>query len=481
MPSYENSPFIDGAFVSTSGTSMQVISPADATVVATVAAATREDLDSALRAARHAQRAWSRTSLRHRMEVMLRVATLIERSAEELARIVVSEVGKPITEARGEVQGAIRYFTYFAHLLDGVTDEIVPRTAESEEIWIRRVPHGVVGAIIPWNYPAALTARKVAPAIAAGNAVVLKPHEQTPLSSLYLAALFAEAGVPDGLVNVVPGAGPDIGQALVTHPETDLVTMTGSVRAGRSILRDAAERITPVSLELGGKAPLIVLADADVAAAAKAAVESRFANAGQVCISAERVYVHESRHAEFVDALRAEVAGLRVGDPMDPATRLGPKVTEAERDKVEAMLAAALESGAELLAGGGRPEGEGFARGWWMNPAVLGSVTDDMPIMRQEIFGPVMPLTSFTDTADVVRRANDSEYGLSAYLFTNDFRQVMRLVDDLRFGEVYVNRIGPEDVAGYHSGFRRSGLGGDDGRHGLDFYWQRQTVYVNWA
>jgi lactaldehyde dehydrogenase/glycolaldehyde dehydrogenase len=460
---------------------LDVISPVDESVVASVVSARDEDVDDAMRAARDAQAAWGRTTLRHRMKVLLDVAAAIEEVADELADVVVSEVGKPVSEARGEVGGAVRFFTYFAHQLDAVTDEIVPATEPDEEIWIRRVPHGVVAAIIPWNYPAALTARKVAPALAAGNAIVLKPHEQTPLSSLFLAEVFARAGVPDGLVNVVTGPGTTVGRRLVTHPYTAMVTMTGSVRAGREILRDAADGITPVSLELGGKAPLIVAADADIARAARATVASRFANGGQVCISAERVYVHESRYEEFAAALRDEVAALRIGDPRDPATDLGPKVTRAERDKVEAMVAAAVEGGARVLAGGGRPSGPGFERGWWMNPVVLGGVTDDMPIMRDEIFGPVVPLTTYADLDDVIARANDSEYGLSAYVFTGDLRQVMRLVNELAFGEVYVNRVGPEDVAGFHAGFRRSGLGGDDGRHGLDLYWQRQTVYLNWA
>jgi lactaldehyde dehydrogenase/glycolaldehyde dehydrogenase len=415
------------------------------------------------------------------MEVMLAVSAAIGAHAEELARIVVAEVGKPIREARGEVGAAARFFAYFAHLLESVTDEIVPSVARSQEIWIRRVPHGVVAAVIPWNYPAALTARKVAPAIAAGNAVVLQPHEQTPLASLRLAELYAANGVPAGLVNVLPGPGATVGQRLVTHSATDLVTMTGSVEAGRAILRAAADRITPVSLELGGKAPLIVLDDADVPHAAAATVESRFANCGQVCICAERVYVHRSVYDEFVHELSRRVDALALGDPLDEATDLGPKVTREERDKVEALVREAVGAGAEVLKGGGRPSGPGYEKGWWLEPTILARVEDEMPIMRREIFGPVVPLTTFDDPAEALRRANDSAYGLSAYVFTNDFRRVMRFVDELAFGEVYVNRVGPEDVAGFHAGFRQSGLGGDDGPHGLDFYWRRQTVYLDWS
>jgi lactaldehyde dehydrogenase/glycolaldehyde dehydrogenase len=475
------SPFVAGRFVAGEGEPIDVVSPVDESVVASVASASAQQLDAALEAAARAQAEWARTSLRERMEVLLRVAGAIEAEAETLARIVVAEVGKPIREARGEAGAAARFFAYFAHLLESVTDEIVPSVAPAQEIWIRRVPHGVVAAVIPWNYPAALVSRKVAPAIAAGNAVVLKPHEQTPLASLFLAQLFVENGVPAGLVSVVPGPGATIGQQLVSHPLTSLVTMTGSVEAGRSILRSAAERITPVSLELGGKAPLIVLDDADVARAAAATVESRFANCGQVCICAERVYVHERVYDEFVSELSRRVDALVVGDPLDEATDLGPKVTSAERDKVEAMLGQAVAAGATVLKGGGRPQGDAYARGWWVEPTIVAGVDDSMPIMQREIFGPVVPLATFERPEDALARANASPYGMSAYVFTNDFRRVMRFVGDLRFGEVYVNRVGPEDVAGFHAGFRQSGLGGDDGRHGLDFYWQRQTVYVDWS
>jgi lactaldehyde dehydrogenase/glycolaldehyde dehydrogenase len=474
-------PFVGGRFVDGGGEALDVVNPADESVVASVASASAEQLDAAMEAAARAQAAWARTSLRERMAVMLRVSAAIEAETEELARVVVAEVGKPIREARGEVGAAARFLAYFAHLLESVTDEIVPSVAAAQEIWIRRVPHGVVAAVIPWNYPAALVSRKVAPAIAAGNAVVLKPHEQTPLASLYLADLFVRNGVPEGLVSVVPGPGATIGQGLVSHPLTSLVTMTGSVEAGRAILRSAAERITPVSLELGGKAPLIVLDDADVARAAAATAESRFANCGQVCICAERVYVHERVYDDFVSELSRRVDELRVGDPLDEATDVGPKVTREERDKVEALLQEAVDAGAQVLKGGGRPSGEGYAKGWWLEPTILAGVDDAMPIMQREIFGPVVPLATFDRAEDVLARANASPYGLSAYVFTNDFRRVMRFVGDLRFGEVYVNRVGPEDVAGFHAGFRQSGLGGDDGPHGLDFYWQRQSVYLDWS
>jgi lactaldehyde dehydrogenase/glycolaldehyde dehydrogenase len=313
----------------------------------------------------------------------------------------------------------------------------------------------------------------------AGNTIVLKPHEQTPLSALYMARLFEEAGVPAGVVNIVTGAGHTVGAALTGHPDIDLVTMTGSVRAGRQIIAAAAANLVPVSLELGGKAPLIVMEDADLDLAVASAVTSRFMNCGQVCICNERMLVHTAVYDDFVTRFVAATRALSVGDPMLESTDIGPKASASELEKVERLTEAAIVAGATPLLRGGRPETPPVEGGHWLLPTVLGDVTPDMAIMRDEIFGPVVPVMRVSSFDEALQVANDSNYGLSAYLFTNDFSRIMQAVRDVRFGEIYINRIGPEALQGYHTGYRNSGPGGDDGIHGLDAYLRKKTVYAN--
>jgi lactaldehyde dehydrogenase/glycolaldehyde dehydrogenase len=314
----------------------------------------------------------------------------------------------------------------------------------------------------------------------AGNAIVLKPHEDTPLAALALARICEQAGVPPGVVNVVTGAGRVVGDALVRHPITQLVTVTGSVRAGREILAASAENITVVSLELGGKAPFIVLADADVDAAVQAAAEARFWNCGQVCTCNERTYVQEGVYDEFVEKFVARAAVLKVGDPMRDDTEMGPKVNEPEARKVQDFVDAAVRQGAEVVLGGGPPDGPEFAKGYWFAPTVLTNVRNDWEIVQDEVFGPVLPVQSFGDFDEAVALANDSKYGLTSYVFTEDYRTAMRAVDALHSGEVYVNKIGPEQLQGFHGGYGLSGLGGDDGPHGFERYHRRKTAYLKY-
>jgi lactaldehyde dehydrogenase / glycolaldehyde dehydrogenase len=337
----------------------------------------------------------------------------------------------------------------------------------------------VVVGIIPWNYPAALFARKVAPAIMAGNTIVLKPHEDTPLAALALARIVEGAGAPPGVVNVVTGAGRVVGDALVRHPITQMVSVTGSVRGGREILAAAAENITPVSLELGGKAPFIVLEDADLGAAVENAVDARFWNCGQVCTCNERTYVQRSVYDEFVERFVEAASSLRMGDPTREDVQMGPKVNEPELRKVEALVQDAVEQGANLHLGGRRPEGKEFEKGYWFEPTVLTETTNEMNIVQREVFGPVLPIQPFDDFDEVVNLANDSRYALTAYVFTSDLHKAMRAIDDIDFGEIYVNKIGPEQLQGFHTGYRLSGMG-DDGPYGYERYLRRKTVYLHY-
>jgi len=472
--------YIDGSWV-TANETRPVINPANESTVADVPEGDVEHAQRALEAARRAQREWGRRSGVERGAVLRAIADRIRGRREELARLVVAEQGKTITEARGEVgDAATGFFDYYATFERAQVGSMFAPDETNEQLLVKSVPYGVVVGIIPWNYPAALFARKVAPAIMAGNSIVLKPHEDTPLTALALARIVEEAGVPPGVVNVVTGAGRVIGDALVRNPITQMVSMTGSVRGGREILAAAAENITPVSLELGGKAPLIVLEDADIVAAVENAVDARFWNCGQVCTCNERTYVQRSVYDQFVERFVEAASSLRMGDPTREDVQMGPKVNKPELTKVEALVREAVEQGARVVLGGGRPEGEEFERGYWYEPTVLTGTTKDMDIVRREVFGPVLPIQPFDDFEEVVDLANDSRYGLSAYIFTSNLHRAMRAIDDIDFGEIYVNKIGPEQLQGFHTGYRLSGMGGDDGPYGYERYLRRKTVYLHY-
>ena len=472
--------YIGGSWV-TANETRPVINPADESVIATVPEADEGYAEQALEAARIAQKDWSRRSGPERGAVLRAVAVGIRARQEELARLVVAEQGKTITEARGEIgDAATGFFEYYATFERAQVGTMFAPDEPNEQLFVRSVPYGVVVGIIPWNYPAALFARKVAPAIMAGNTIVLKPHEDTPLSALALVRIVEEAGVPPGVVNVVTGAGRVVGDALVRNPITQMVSMTGSVRGGREILAAAAENITSVSLELGGKAPFIVLEDADLGAAVENAVDARFWNCGQVCTCNERTYVQRGVYDEFVKRFVEEAASLRMGDPTREDVQMGPKVNAPELEKVEALVKGAIDQGAHVVLGGGRPEGEEFERGYWFEPTVLTGTTNDMDIVQNEVFGPVLPIQPFDDLDEVVDLANDSRYGLTAYVFTSNLHKALRAVEDIDFGEIYVNKIGPEQLQGFHTGYRLSGMGGDDGPYGYERYLRRKTVYLHY-
>lgn len=462
------------------GSTTDVENPADQSIIAAVAVADERDVRTAVSEAERAQPAWAARPAGDRATVLSRLADLIDRDAERLADVIVSEVGKPISEARGEVGGAAGFCRFFAGIATTQGGELLPSAGRNQELWSRREPVGVVGAIIPWNFPMALTCRKLAPALVSGNAIVIKPAEITPLSALAIAELAVEAGVPAGVLSVLPGPGSVIGSALVRDPGIAFVTMTGSVRAGRSILHDAADKVIPVSLELGGKAPFIVFDDVDLDQAADAAVYMRMMNNGQACVCNERTLVHASVFDDFVDRVKTRIDRLTVGDPTRDTTQVGPKVSAAELANVSRIVDESVAAGATVVAGGRALTGPGFERGYWYAPTVLTDLVPTAAALREEVFGPVMPVVPFTDEESAVAQANDTEYGLSAYLYTNDFSRIMRMVRSIQSGEVFVNRVGPEEVNGFHAGWGLSGLGGDDGTHGLELYTRRQSVYVSW-
>ncbi|MGA3324512.1 MAG: aldehyde dehydrogenase [Terriglobia bacterium] len=470
---------IGGKWVS-GGENMQVLNPANEQVLGTVPAASAEDAQRALEAAVAAQRGWSRLTGVERGNVLRRWADLVDKHKPRLAEILSQEEGKPLAEALGEIDFGRSWLSYYAEFDRRIEGDIIPADKPNEQLWILPQPVGVVVGIIPWNYPSALTLRKAAPALIAGNALVLKPHEDTPLSALELAKLAQEAGVPDGVFNVVTGAGEIVGEALVKSPIPRLVTFTGSVETGKRILHVAAETVKVVSLEMGGKAPFIVMDDADLESAVKTAVFSRFLNCGQVCICNERTYVHKRIADKFLSRFLEEVKQLKVGNPLAPGVQLGPKVNRQELEKVERFVEEARKGGAEVAVGGKRPGGDNFKSGYWYEPTVITHVRQDMNIMREEVFGPVIPIMEFSDFEEGLKLANDSRFGLAAYLFTNDMNRILRAVRDMECGELYINRGPGESIHGFHTGWKQSGIGGDDGKYGLDHYLQRKTVYIRY-
>ncbi|MDB5860385.1 MAG: aldehyde dehydrogenase [Ramlibacter sp.] len=459
----------------------QVINPATGETIAEVPVAIDDDAQAALEAARRAQPGWAALPQVERARRLGRVAGLVRADSERLARLVSLEVGKPMRESRFEIDGwTAGFFDYFASFGRAATGEILPSDNRGEEVAIRKVPYGVCVGITPWNFPSAMPARKLAPALLAGNAMVVKPSSTTPLSALALAEILEQAGIPAGVVSVLSGPGGRLGDALVRNPITQLVTLTGSVSAGKQILAAAAGNVTVVSLELGGKAPFIVMDDVDVDSAARHALTARFQNNGQVCTCNERIYVHRRIYERFLERYVALARRLKVGDPFDEATDLGPKITRVELEKIEAMVARAREQGAQVATGGKRAEVPGFEGGFWYEPTVLTGVRNDMEVMQEELFGPVSPVMAFDDFDEALALANDCRFGLSAYFFCNNARTVQRFIEGCDFGELYVNKIGPEQLHGHHAGYRSSGIMGDDGTHGLDKYSRRRTAYTSW-
>jgi lactaldehyde dehydrogenase/glycolaldehyde dehydrogenase len=471
--------YINGDWVAGSGT-IEVLNPADEAVIGTVPVASVDQVQRALETARDAQRGWAGKTGVERGAVLRKWADLVDAKRDEFARLLAQEVGKPLKEAYGEVDFGNSWFRYYAEFDRRIEGDILPADRPDEQLWIVPQPVGVAVGIIAWNFPFAVAVRKIAPALIAGNSLVLKPHEETPLSALMLAELAEEAGVPPGVFNVVTGPGETVGDALVRSPIPGVISFTGSVETGKAIARVAADHVTTVSLELGGKAPFVVMDDCDLDEAVDTAIFSRFLNCGQICIANERTYVHSSIAGPFLERFVAKIKRLNVGNPLSEGTNIGPKFSRIELDKVARFVEEAITGGAKALTGGKVLAGGDYDKGYWYEPTVLSGVRQDMAIMQREIFGPVVPVMEFSDFDEGLRLANDSRYGLAAYLFTNDVNRIMRAVRDLEVGELYINRGPGESIHGYHTGWKQSGIGGDDGKYGLEHFLRRKTVYLKY-
>ncbi|WKA51743.1 aldehyde dehydrogenase [Planococcus liqunii] len=472
--------YVNGKYIESTGTEwIDILNPATEEVISRIPKGTKEDVDKAVEAADQAQKAWELTPNIERGKIVRKLGDEIAKRRDTFIDLLQEEQGKDYELASGEVDLAIDYFHYMSEWARRIEGEIVPSDRPNENIFIYKKPIGVVAGIIPWNFPVFILARKVATALVTGCTIVIKPSQQTPNTTMEFTKIVdALEEIPAGVYNVVMGTGSEIGNALASHKKVQLITMTGSVQAGTKVMEAAAQNITKVNLELGGKAPAIVTQNADLDLAAEAITTSRLANGGQACTNAERVYVHESVAEALTEKLIRAFESKKLGNPRkDKDVEVGPLISEDRLETVEEMVQEAVKEGATVATGGERPD---FGGGFFYKPTILTNVKHDSAIIRDEIFGPVLPVATFKTLDEAIEKANDTVYGLSSSVYTNDLNEAMRVVNEMKFGETYVNRENFEAIQGYHAGMRQSGLGGADGKHGMEDFLATQVVYMQY-
>jgi len=474
--------FIDGQFVDAeSGKTFKTPNPATGETFAEVAEADKADVDKAVAAARKAfEGKWSKMSARDRGRLLYKLSQLIEEHAGELAALETNDNGKPIKESTYiDLPGVVENFEYFAGWSTKIEGETIPVPGQMFNYTLRE-PIGVCGQIIPWNFPLLMAAWKLAPALAAGNTVVLKPAEQTPVTAVELGKLIAEAGFPEGVVNIIPGFGETAGAALASHPGIDKIAFTGSTEIGKVIARTAADNLTKVSLELGGKAPNVIFADADLDQAVNGAMMGIFFNQGQVCCAGSRLFVEAKVKDEFLARFKEKADKIKVGDPMDKATLMGPQVSMEQLNKIKSYVGIAREEGATVFAGGQAPQLEGaFQNGYFFQPTIFSEVNNSMRVAQEEIFGPVTSVITFDNDDDLLRQANDTMYGLSAGIWTSNITRAHRFAKGVKAGVVWINTYNMFNAASPFGGYKQSGYGREMGKHALELYTQVKSVWVD--
>lgn len=471
--------FIDGAFREASGGErFDVVDPATEQVIASVSDGTVEDARASMDAAAAALPAWSATAPRVRAEILRKAFELMIAEEDRFARLITMENGKSLGDALGEVRYAAEFFRWFAEEAVRNLGSVSISPSSGARILVHHKAAGVAVLVTPWNFPAAMGTRKIAPALAAGCTCVLKPASETPLTMLALAELLVRAGVPAGVVNILPSqrAGEVVGEML-HDPRARVISFTGSTQVGRRLLKEAADCIVNPRMELGGNAPFLVFEDADVDAAVEGAMIAKMRNMGEACTAANRFYVHDAVHDEFAGKFAEAMAKLKVGNGLDEGVAVGPLVNAKTRDKVESLVADAVAKGARVMTGGERPGGNS---GYFYKPTVLADVPDDAECLREEIFGPVAPIQRFTDEEDAVARANGTEYGLAAYVYTRDVARGLRVCERLEFGMTGLNRGLISDPAAPFGGVKQSGLGREGAHEGLMEFLETQYVSTNW-
>ncbi len=469
---------IDGKFVEGEGKKIVNRDPSTEEVLSEFNSSSLYQLNEAIEAAYDSQKKWEGLAAIERAKYLKKISSLIRQRRDKIARIIAMEQGKLLRDAEVEVDFTADYVEYVAEWARRIDGEIIQSDRRNENIFLYYKPIGVVAGIIPWNYPFFVFARKMAPALLAGDTIVIKTSSETPNNAYEFSKILVEAGLPPGIVSVIFGSGREIGANLVKNKRIDFVTFTGSIEAGQEIMRNATYNVAKVSLELGGKAPAIVMDDANFEQTVNYIVNSRIVNTGQICNDVERVYVHEKIEKKFEDYLAERFKAIKVGIPLDQGIDMGPLINAEAQTKVETMVSRAVKEGGKLIVGGNKKTIGG--RGFFFEPTIIADVDQKSEIMQKEIFGPVIPIRSFRSLDEAIEMANDSEAGLTSSIYTNDINVALRAANELKYGETYINRENFEAMQGYHSGWRKSGIGGDDGKHGILEFFNTHVVYLQY-
>lgn len=468
-----NKLFINNEFIESKSTdTADVINPATEEIIDTISFATESEVNDAVEKSKHAQLEWEKVPEPTRADHVKLLIPLLEQNKDTLAELYVKEQGKTLASAKGEIDKAIQFIDYMTSLSMSNKGEVLQNSHENETILLTKKPVGVTAGIVPWNAPIMVLMRKVIPAIVTGCSVVIKPSEATSLITLKLAELIRESTIPAGLVQILPGKGETVGTQLAQHPDIQLISLTGSMRAGKSVYAESASTVKKVNLELGGNAPALVTSNANLDKAVDYIVTARVNNAGQVCTCPERIFVHEAIHDTFINKLKGKMEQLKVGDPFNKDTDYGAIINQQQLDSIDDKVQDAVKNGADLITGGHKVDGAGY----FYEPTILDKVNPQDSAFKEEIFGPVIPIVTYNEFEDAIEQANDTNAGLSSFIFSEDLKEIMTATERLKFGEVYANCEAEEVVNGFHAGWRESGIGGADGIHGLDEYYNTTVL-----